>query len=79
MKKMHAGRFVMIENFALICFCFSFILLCLIVIMINLPIGLQMMPTLKDNSTMDRTEAQIVSFGILYLNPSSHQCQPSYM
>ena len=27
---------------------------------------------------MDKTEAQIVSYGILYLNPSSHQCQPSY-
>ena len=33
---------------------------------------------LKDNSTMDKTEAQIVSHGTLYLNPSSHQCQPSY-
>ena len=33
---------------------------------------------LKDNSTMDKAEAQIVSYGILYLNPSSHQCQPSY-
>ena len=33
---------------------------------------------LKDNSTMDKTEAQIVSYGILYLNPSSHQCQPPY-
>ena len=33
---------------------------------------------LKDNSTMDKTDAQIVSYGILYLNPSSHQCQPSY-
>ena len=33
---------------------------------------------LKDNSTMDKTEAQIVAYGILYLNPSSHQCQPSY-
>ena len=33
---------------------------------------------LKDNSTMDKTKAQIVSYGILYLNPSSHQCQPSY-
>ena len=27
---------------------------------------------------MDKTEAQIVSYGILYLNPSSHQCRPSY-
>ena len=27
---------------------------------------------------MDKTEAQIVSYGIFYLNPSSHQCQPSY-
>ena len=27
---------------------------------------------------MDKTEAQIVSYGIIYLNPSSHQCQPSY-
>ena len=27
---------------------------------------------------MYKTEAQIVSYGILYLNPSSHQCQPSY-
>ena len=33
---------------------------------------------LKDNSTMYKTEAQIVAYGILYLNPSSHQCQPSY-
>ena len=33
---------------------------------------------LKDNSTMYKTEAQIVSYSILYLNPSSHQCQPSY-
>ena len=28
--------------------------------------------TLKDNSTMNKTEAQIVSYGILYLHPSSH-------
>ena len=35
-------------------------------------------PLLKDNSTMYKTEAQIVSYGIHYLNPSSHQCQPSY-
>ena len=27
---------------------------------------------------MKKTEAQIVSYGILYLNASSHQCQPSY-
>ena len=27
---------------------------------------------------MYKTEVQIVSYGILYLNPSSHQCQPSY-
>ena len=27
---------------------------------------------------MYKTEAQIVSYGILYLNPSSHKCQPSY-
>ena len=27
-----------------------------------------MMVILKDNSTMDKTEAQIVSYGILYLN-----------
>ena len=27
---------------------------------------------------MNKTEAQIVSYGILYLNPSSYQCQPSY-
>ena len=27
---------------------------------------------------MYKTEAQIVSYGILYLDPSSHQCQPSY-
>ena len=27
--------------------------------------------SLKDNSTMDKTEAQIVPYGILYLNPSS--------
>ena len=33
---------------------------------------------LKDNSTMDKTGGQIVSYGILYLNPSSHQCQPSH-
>ena len=33
---------------------------------------------LKENSTMNKTEAQLVSYGILYLNPSSHQCQPSY-
>ena len=33
---------------------------------------------LKDNSIMDKTEARIVSYGILSLNPSSHQCQPSY-
>ena len=26
--------------------------------------------SLKDNSTMYKTEAQIVSYGILYLNPS---------
>ena len=32
----------------------------------------------KDNSTMYKTEAQIVVYGILNLNPSSHQCQPSY-
>ena len=29
-------------------------------------------PRLKDNSTKYKTEAQIVSYGILYLNPSSH-------
>ena len=33
---------------------------------------------LKDNSTMNKTKAQIVSYGILYLNPNSHQCQPSF-
>ena len=33
---------------------------------------------LKDNSTMNKTAAQIVSYGILYLNPNSHQCQPSF-
>ena len=33
---------------------------------------------LKDNSTMKKKEARIVSYGILYLNPSSHHCQPSY-
>ena len=27
---------------------------------------------------MDETEAQILSYGIRYLNPSAHQCQPSY-
>ena len=27
---------------------------------------------------MYKTEAQIIAYGILYLNPSSHQCQPSY-
>ena len=41
-------------------------------------IMLCIMHTLKDNSTMDKTEAQKVSYGILYLNPSSHQCQPTY-
>ena len=33
---------------------------------------------LKDNSTMSKTEAQIVYYGSLYLYPSSYQCQPSY-
>ena len=33
---------------------------------------------LKDNSTMYKTETQIVSYGIFYLNPSSQQCQPWY-
>ena len=33
---------------------------------------------LKDNSTMYKIEAQIVSYDILYLKPSSHQCQTSY-
>ena len=33
---------------------------------------------LKDNSTMNETEAQIVYYGILYLNPRSYQWQPSY-
>ena len=33
---------------------------------------------LKDNSTMYKTAVQIVSYGILYLNPSFHQCLPSY-
>ena len=27
---------------------------------------------------MNETEAQIVSYGILYLNPSFYQCQPSH-
>ena len=27
---------------------------------------------------MYKTEAQIVAYGILYLNPSSNQCQPSF-
>ena len=27
---------------------------------------------------MYKTEALIVYYGILYSNPSSHQCQPSY-
>ena len=27
---------------------------------------------------MYKTEAQIVSYNILFLNPSSHQCQPLY-
>ena len=27
---------------------------------------------------MKKTEAQIVSYDIPYLNPSPHQCQPSY-
>ena len=27
---------------------------------------------------MYKTKAQIVSYGILYLNPGSHQCRPSY-
>ena len=41
--------------------------------------GLNKIWKLKDNSTMDKTEAQIVSYDILYLNPiSSHQCQISY-
>ena len=31
----------------------------------------------KGNSTIYNTEAQIVSYSILYLNPSSHQYQPS--
>ena len=34
--------------------------------------------SLKENSTMNKTEAQIFSYGILYLNPICHQCQPSY-
>ena len=34
--------------------------------------------SLKDNSTMYKIEAQIVSYGILYLKLSSHQCKPSY-
>ena len=33
---------------------------------------------LKDNSTMYKIETQIVAYGILYLNPSSYQCQPSH-
>ena len=33
---------------------------------------------LKDNSTMNETEAQLVSYGILYLKPSSYHCQPSH-
>ena len=41
--------------------------------------GKEMHVNLKENSTMFKTEAQIVSYGILYLNQSSHQCQlPSY-
>ena len=32
--------------------------------------SLKMRPVLKDNSTMSKTEAQLVSYGILYLNPS---------
>ena len=26
---------------------------------------------------MNKTEAQIVSYGILYFNPGSHHCQPA--
>ena len=33
---------------------------------------------LKDNYNVDKTYPQIVSYSILYLNPSSHPCQPSY-
>ena len=47
---------------------------------VNLNIGLCILNnelSKMDNSTMDKTEAQIVSYCILYLNPSSHQCQPS--
>ena len=32
----------------------------------------------KDNSTMNKTEAQIVSYGILYLNPSSKLLKQQY-
>ena len=39
---------------------------------------LLLIKALKDNFTMGKTEAQIVFYGIFYLNPSSHQCQPSY-
>ena len=46
------------------CHCFQFLLM-------------WPLKSLKDNSTMYKTEAQIVSYGVLYLNPSSHQCQPS--
>ena len=28
---------------------------------------------------MYKTEAEIVSYGILYFNPGSHQCQCSYL
>ena len=33
---------------------------------------------LTDNSTMNKTLVQIVSYSILYLNPSSYHCQSSY-
>ena len=41
-------------------------------------IALYIKASLKDNSTMYKTKAQIVSYSILYLNSSSNQCQPSY-
>ena len=47
-------------------------------IMLYTVTNVTMRQLLKDNSTMNKTEAQIVSYGILYLNPSSHQCQTSY-
>ena len=35
--------------------------------------------SLKGNSTINKTEAQIVSYGIRHLYPSSHQAVPNNM